>query len=205
MNKKPVTLTAAPDQISDEEVIERVIAGQTNAFELLIERHHRSVARIVWGKVPGQDAAEVAHLVFIRAFKSLPRYSPTAPFAHWLSTLAVRTCYDFWRERYRRRETPMTAFDKARQRKLMGRASEEEAGKRVENWDLLNRVLDYLSPADRMAVLLVHVEGRSTAEAAELLGWSTANVKVRCLRARRKLRLLITKELGQEEVDYEDE
>lgn len=68
---------------------------------------------------------------------------------------------------------------------------------RVEVRDLLNWALDHLGPADRMAVLLVHVEGHSIAETSELLGWSKANVKVRCFRARRKLRRLIRKELNQ--------
>ena len=57
--------------------------------------------------------------------------------------------------------------------------------------ELLDWALDRLSPEDRMVLELVYLEGLSGREAADLLGWSVANVKVRSLRARRKLRNLL--------------
>lgn len=186
-----------PEAASDELVVARVLAGDTQAFELLVLRHQDAVARIVGGKVPGQEVAEVAHTVFIRAFQSLPGYSPVAPFRRWLATLAVRACYDYWREQYRSRETPLAALSEAQRAWLLGRGTEREAGRGVEDWDLLEWALNHLKPADRMALVLVHVEGRGVAEAGALLGWSTANVKVRCFRARAKLRRLIGEELAK--------
>ncbi len=196
--------SAGPDRASDEQVVARVLAGDTQAFELLIRRHQDSVARIVGGKVPGQEVAEVAHQVFIRAFKALPGYSPTAPFGHWLATLAVRTCYDYWRERYRNRETPLASLSEAQRAWLRGRSSGRDAGRGLETWDLLEWALAHLTPADRMALTMVHLEDRSVAEAAELLGWSTANVKVRCFRARARLRRLITEELAGGDKKHDD-
>ena len=57
--------------------------------------------------------------------------------------------------------------------------------------EVLNWALDRLSPEDRMVLELIYLEGLSGKEAADLLGWSVANVKVRSLRARRKLRNLL--------------
>ncbi|NIO03758.1 MAG: sigma-70 family RNA polymerase sigma factor [Proteobacteria bacterium] len=53
--------------------------------------------------------------------------------------------------------------------------------------ELLDWALDRLSPEDRLVLELVYLEGLSGREAADLLGWSVANVKVRSLRARSKL------------------
>ncbi|MCK4550281.1 MAG: RNA polymerase, partial [Candidatus Krumholzibacteria bacterium] len=59
--------------------------------------------------------------------------------------------------------------------------------------DIMMRALDQISPADRAVIELVHLEERWVREAADLLGWSTANVKVRAHRARKKLRKILEK------------
>ena len=67
--------------------------------------------------------------------------------------------------------------------------TDRDSQKKAE--DVLNWGLDRLSPEDRMVLELIYLEGLSGKEAADLLGWSVANVKVRSLRARRKLRNLL--------------
>jgi RNA polymerase sigma-70 factor, ECF subfamily len=57
--------------------------------------------------------------------------------------------------------------------------------------NLLQRALAQLSPENRMVVDLVHLEGHSVREAAELLGWTVVNVKVRAHRARQQLRKIL--------------
>ncbi|KMY68179.1 hypothetical protein AAU61_00090 [Desulfocarbo indianensis] len=189
---------------TDDEIIARVLAGDGRAFERLVERYKALVAGIVVRKVPRQEAPEVAHQVFIKVFVSLPDYRPLKPFAHWLSTLAVRTCHDFWRERYRSKETTFSGLAPQSGKGREFRSEAERGGEApdsyeaFETWELLDRALDRLSPADRMAVTLVHLEGCSMAEAAEALGWSQAMVKVRTFRARRKLRKIIDELLSGE-------
>jgi RNA polymerase sigma-70 factor (ECF subfamily) len=56
---------------------------------------------------------------------------------------------------------------------------------------VLKYALNKLSPEDRMVIELVYLEGLSGKEAAELLGWSLANVKVRLFRSRKKLQKLL--------------
>ena len=65
-----------------------------------------------------------------------------------------------------------------------------------ETTHLLQWALARLSPENRMVVTLVHLEGYSIREAAELLGWSMVNVKVRAHRARRQLRDIL-EQLGR--------
>ncbi len=57
--------------------------------------------------------------------------------------------------------------------------------------------LEILSAEDRMVIELVHLEGYSAKEAGRLLGWSTANVKVRSFRSRKKLRRLLDRALKE--------
>ncbi len=192
---------------TDQEIIARVLGGDGAAFELLVERHKAHVARIVMAKVPRQEAPEVVHEVFIKAFVSLAGYRPLKPFSHWLSTLAVRTCHDFWRQHYRRREIPLSGLAPEpgsrpeRRAEAGGEREQADPYRAFENWELLDWALGHLSPADRMAVTLVHLEGLSLAEAAEALGWSPTVVKLRTFRARRKLRNIISQSLSGEVTD----
>jgi RNA polymerase sigma-70 factor (ECF subfamily) len=182
---------------SDEDIVRRVIGGDINAFESLLLRYKDHVLEIVRKHVPYHEVEETAQDVFVRAYQSLATFKERSRFKHWLSAIAVRACYDFWRKRYRSRELPMSSLSEEHQKWLEGvmsdrsdqsfddRVSQEKAR------ELLEWALDRLSPEDRMVLELVYLEGRSGREAADLLGWSVPNVKVRSLRARRKLRHLM--------------
>jgi len=69
----------------------------------------------------------------------------------------------------------------------------DERESQMEAREILNWALEKLSAGDRMVLELVYLEGHSVQEAAELLGWSKANVKVRSFRARMKLEKLLSK------------
>jgi RNA polymerase sigma-70 factor (ECF subfamily) len=185
---------------SDAEIIDLVLGGDVDAYEVLVKRHTPVAGRIVAGKVPREDAAEVVHEVFVRAYRSLATYQGRSPFDHWLSRIAVRCCHDFWRERYRRREVPISSLSDETQdwleRVSTGLDGDDPAGAagsfaHYEARELLTWLLGHLSADDRLVLTLTHLEGRSTREAADLLGWSQAKVKVRAHRARGKLRHLV--------------
>ena len=96
--------------VSDDlEIIRRVLHGEIDRFAELIARYQQHVAKITNRHVPSDRVAEVAHDVFVRAYTSLSSFSGQTPFEHWLSGIAVRTCYDFWRAR-RREELPVSAL-----------------------------------------------------------------------------------------------
>jgi RNA polymerase sigma-70 factor (ECF subfamily) len=179
----------------DAEIIDRVLQGDTDRFAELIVRHRQHVLKIVNGHVPADRVAEVSHDVFIRAYRSLSRFSGQAPFEHWLSRLAVRTCYDFWRAS-RRADVPVSALTKDQagwlDRALAAESDEQfrEQAERRESLEVLDWALARLSAENRLVLTLVYLDGRSVREAADLLGWSIVNVKVRCHRARQALRTL---------------
>jgi RNA polymerase sigma-70 factor (ECF subfamily) len=184
---------------SDAEIVRRVIEGEINAFESLLLRYKDHVLGVVKKHVPYNEVGETAHDVFVRAYQSLSTFKGRSSFKQWLSTIAVRTCYDFWRKRYRSRELPMSSLTEEHQEWLervgsnrSGQSFDNKASQR-EARELLDWALDRLSPGDRMVLELVYLEGLSGREAADLLGWSVANVKVRSLRARRKLRNLLAR------------
>lgn len=199
----PVVVSGA--DLPDEEIIRRVVAGEVDLFEELLMRYQEQVGRIVAGHVPREMVEEVAHDVFVRTYTSLPTYSFRTPFSHWLSTIAVRTCYDVWRNVSARKEVSLSGSSDAAEEQqqwaedLLAAESKERFDTMVRQRDaanLLQGALAQLSPENRMVVTLVHLEGRSVREAAELLGWSVVNVKVRAHRARQQLRKILDALLG---------
>lgn len=186
-------------KLTDDELVDLIVGGDTNSFEHLLDRHRSRVFGIVGRRVPRGDVEEVAQDVFVRAYTSLAAFGRRGEFEHWLSKIAVRACHDYWRARYRRREQPMSSLSED-QAEWLARVSSRESIRthaREESMnearELLAWAMERLSPADRAVLELVHIEGRPVEEAADLLGWSVVNVKVRAFRSRRKLRALLAR------------
>jgi len=183
---------------SDAEIIRRIIDGDVNSFEHLLKRYKDHVLRIVTKHIPYNEMEEMAQEVFVRAYQALPGFKQEGSFRQWLSAIAVRTCYDFWRKRYRSRELPMSDLTDSHQgwlEKTLSNQSNKsfhEKGREKEARELLDWALSKLSARDRMVIELVYFEGLSVKEAAGLLGWSVSNVKVRSFRSRKKLKTLLT-------------
>jgi RNA polymerase sigma-70 factor (ECF subfamily) len=181
----------------DFDIVRRVLDGEVNAFEVLLHRYEDYVLRIVKKHVPYNQIEETAQEVFVRAYKSLPNFKPTGTFKQWLSSVAIRACYDCLRKHYRNREHSMSSLSEAQQQWLEGTMSKQAsqafqaADSQQDIRGVLHWALEQLSPEDRMVVELVYFEDRPVKEAAKLLGWSVANVKVRSFRSRKKLRKLL--------------
>jgi RNA polymerase sigma-70 factor, ECF subfamily len=186
-----------PIMFSDSEIIKQVLEGNVNSFESLMLRYKDLVLRIVKKHVPYSEAEEMAQEAFIRVFQSLSGFKGKGDFKQWLSSITVRTCYDYWRKAYRNKEISMSALTEKHQKWLeevisdQSEAPFQEDEIQKEATELLDWAMNELTAEDRMVVELTYLEGLSGKEAAELLGWSVANVKVRAFRARNKLRNLL--------------
>ncbi len=185
--------------LSDEELIRLVVVGDVELFEVLMHRHQDHVSRIAGGHVPSEMVPEVAHEVFVKAYTGLATFAFEQPFPHWLATIAIRTCYDFWRT-HKGADVPVSALTADHQRwidRVLATQSDEEfseQSRQQEATEVLQWALAQLSPENRMVVTLVHLDGHSVQEAADVLGWSVVNVKVRAHRARQALRHLLMNE-----------
>jgi len=201
-SKQRADMAEAVVDMEDARILKEIRAGDVDAYARLMTKYQGRVSGIVSGHAPRDRVAELTHEVFVRAYRSLAGYRGDSPFGHWLAKVTVRTCHDFWRSEYRRRERPESELsDECRAfaeeaAALESSEAAEEAASRQEAQELLSWALDKLSPTDRMVVTLTHIEERPVAEAAEMLGMSVPNVKVRAFRARKKLRELLGSMIG---------
>jgi len=188
-------------QPSDDEIVRHILDGDVNAFEHLLVKYQEQVLKIVRKHIPYDQVEETAQDVFVRAYQSLPTFKGKSGFFQWLSVITVRTCYDFWRKRYRTREFAISTLTEKHQdwleKIILDQSSRlfNEQSSQKEAREVLNWALNKLSAEDRMVLELVYLEGLSGKEAAVFLGWSVANVKIRSHRSRKKLHKLLEKSI----------
>lgn len=185
------------DGPEDFEIIDRVKSGDINAFEVLVRRHTPLIYAIVSRHGPRDGTDDLVQDTFVEAYRSLGSFSHKAPFSHWLARIALRCCYRFWRSHHGNVEIPLSSLSESAEtwmdHALAARSREafESEAARSEASEVLGYALARLSPKDRMVLSLVHLDGYSVQEAADMLGWTALSVKVRAHRSRAKLRKII--------------
>lgn len=167
--------------------VSQTLQGSSDAYARLVNRYQQEIATQVWRYAPRAEVIEeLVHDVFVEAYLSLGTFRGQSPFLHWLRKIAVRVGYKYWKsETKRRAQGPILANTAA------VTATPANPLEAAEAATQLYAVLERLSPRDRAVITLIHLEERSIAEAADLLDWSQAMVKVQAFRARRKLKKLL--------------
>lgn len=191
------SVTVRKIEREEGDLLQRIRRGEIDRFADLISRYQAHVVRIVSRRIPADRVEEIVHDVFVRAYLGLAQFSGSVAFDHWLAGIAVRTCYDFWRDR-NREQVPVSALTNEHHQwieRMLAVQSDQEfraQTRRHEAAEVLEWALGQLSPENRAVLTLVHLDGHSVREAAELLGWSLIHVKVRAHRARQALRKILS-------------
>ncbi len=177
-------------ELSDESLISAALAGDDGAFARLVGRYKRRVFGLAYRFARDNDELEdICQEVFIKAFDNLGKFRHEAPFEHWITKIAVRTCHDALRAR-RHEKHKQALDDVSYQIRDDAEAARAEARQARE---LLRWAMGYLEPDDRLVITLMGLEEMTLRETAEMTGWSEANVKVRAYRARQALRKILEK------------
>jgi RNA polymerase sigma-70 factor (ECF subfamily) len=181
---------------SEAELIKAVLQGDAASFEPLLHRYSPRVFATARRYARRESEIEdIVQEVWLKAFQKLSGFRGEAPFEHWLMRLTVRTCYDFLRAHQRNRETTFSELTEPESDWLERFVTQPEAS--AEDADaarqLVQRLLERLSPPARLVITLLEIEERSVKEIAQLTGWSVPLVKVRAFRARAEMRKLLAK------------
>ena len=176
----------------DRNCIERAKAHDEEAARTLVQEYYPLVIKIVRSHRPRRmDEEELVQIIFVKIFQKLDQWAGEAPLSHWISKLAVNTCLNELRSEKARPELRWADLNEEEslgmQQVLQG-VEENSSDLQVSARDLANRLLELVSPQDRLILTMLDLEGRTAREAAALLGTNATLVKVRAFRARQKLR-----------------
>jgi RNA polymerase sigma-70 factor (ECF subfamily) len=180
----PESAEAAAAEAEERSWVERASAGETAAFQMLVERHgDRAYALALRMLGSPSDAEEVAQDAFVRAWRALPRFRGDSSFGTWLHRIVVRRALDrsVVLKARRARETSLEAADEVPH----GTTGE---GKGSELSRKLDGLLGSLSDLQRAAVVMYYYEDRSVDEVGRALGIPVGTVKTHLHRARGILR-----------------
>jgi RNA polymerase sigma-70 factor, ECF subfamily len=182
----------------DGEIVERVLAGDREAFGLLIDRHRdgatRFASRILRSRA---DADEIVQEAWLHAFLQLAELRARDRFAAWLLGIVMNLAKSRLRAR---RETPVEDWAGGRAiRGFVWMDAEPSPDVRHEARELHDRIwsaVTALSEEQQEAVQLHYVDGLRVWEIAALVGVPSGTVKARLHRARGRLRRALASELG---------
>jgi RNA polymerase sigma-70 factor, ECF subfamily len=171
----------------------RIREGDMDAFRLLVETHQARVIGTI-SKMLGSDAEseDLAQQVFIRIWKSAPRYKPTAKFTTWLFRITRNLVFnELRRKRHFVDQAEEIPEPKERAEKEPDQVLLEEE-LQVAIQDAINR----LPESQRLAIILRRYEKMPYEEIAKVMGTTVPAVKSILFRARAELRQRLAKYLG---------
>lgn len=179
----------------DFTLIRAIQSGDHNAFETLINRYQRQVANQIYMNMGNRDDVEdIAQEVFIRVYRSLPKFKFNSSFFSWIYRITMNLCIDEIRKRKIRR---MLSLDFLAEDYLDKSGVSDEVTTPSESVllnekkDIVRRAMHHLSKEHREILTLREYQDLSYDEIAEILGLTVQAVKSRIFRARSEIRNLL--------------
>ena len=177
--------------LPDDEVVRRVLDGDTVVFEILMRRYNRRLYRVARAILRDDSEAEdVMQHAYVAAYTHLRQYAGRAAFSTWLTRIAVHEALSRARRRFRELQ-PGPSWDADEDATSRLAASGPDPEQQMLDGELrsvLESAIEALPMVYRSVFVLRDVEGLSTSETAECLGLSIDVVKTRLHRARARLR-----------------
>jgi RNA polymerase sigma-70 factor (ECF subfamily) len=183
--------------LTDEEVVEQVLHGQTALFEILMRRHNERIYRAARAVV-GDDAEaeDVMQQAYVNAYTHLRQFDGRAAFATWLTRIAVNEGIVRRRRRALHESIDVDTVCQHAVVPMRSIPSPENQAFAGELRSLIEAAVETLPDGAREVFMLRQVEGLSTAETAACLGVSEDAVKTRFSRARALLRRDLAERVG---------
>ena len=193
------------DREVDQQLVERAQRGDRRAFELLVAKYQRKLARLLSRLV--RDPAEVEDVTqeaFIKAYRALPSFRGDSAFYTWLYRIAINTAKNYLVAMGRRAPTSTgfdnedaESFEDAEQLRDAATPEGELIGKQIAA--TVNRALEQLPDDLRTAITLREIEGLSYEEIATVMNCPIGTVRSRIFRARESIAAELRPLLGTDE------
>ncbi len=182
-------------------IIDRVVAGDTYAFQSLIEGHQKLVSHIVFRMVLNQqDREDICQDVFIKVYQNLSSFQFESKFSTWVARIAYNTCINY----LKKKKIPLYDTGSFEEKSI-----EHYAGAAItpddfaEETDIASRLqeeINQLPPTFRTILTLYHLDEVSYAEIGEIMRLPEGTVKSYLFRARKCLKERLTSKYQQEEL-----
>ena len=182
---KPRSAEPPGDGRSDTELLQEHVAGDPEAFAVLVGRHRDRLWAVALRTMRNpEDAADALQDAYLSAFRRADSFRGEAQVTTWLHRVVVNACLDRLRAQKVRATDPLP--DEPDRVSDLGAQTDDPVLAAQQRADVL-AALGRLNPDQRAALVLVDMQGYSVEEAALVLGCAPGTVKSRCARGRARL------------------
>jgi RNA polymerase sigma-70 factor (ECF subfamily) len=190
---------AGSERWTDEEIVERVKAGDTALYEIVMRRYNQRLYRVARAILHDDaEAEDVMQDAYVRAYQNLHQFAGRAAFSTWLTLIAVHEALHRLRLRGRTQQIDETEQDGEMSMNMVETSPDpEQMASRAELGHLLEEAVLGLPEKYRAVVMLRDVEELNTSETAEALELTEENVKVRLNRGRAMMRGYLFDRVGE--------
>jgi RNA polymerase sigma factor (sigma-70 family) len=184
------TETSKVQQPAEEEVIERILAGETRVYEIIMRRYNARLYRVGMSIINSDaDVEDVMQTTYIKAYENLRLFERRSSFATWLTKIMINESLRHLKRS--KRYTTMEIKDESEGRTAppaMGATTPAGLLLNKELAGILEQAVFQLPEKYRLVFVLREMENMSIAETVDTLNITKANVKVRLNRAKSMLR-----------------
>lgn len=175
---------------NDQIYIEKTLAGDIQAFSVIVSRYQNKVFNIVFRIIGNrEDAEDLTQEIFLKVYKSLEKFKKESKFSTWI----YRIAYNMTLSELRRRKMNFFSIDIIQLDESEDIDNSFDDKIKEEKLNYLNQALKTLVPEELFLISLYYIEGKNIEDIALVSGNSVANIKVKLFRIRKKLVVEINK------------
>jgi len=174
--------------LTDQEIIKRVLKGETDLFREIIVKYESQIASVVFGMIgKTPEADDIGQETFIRFYKNLKKFRGHSGVGTYLTRIAINLSLNEIKRRKRKNMLFMTNDNEN-----MDIADNSNNSEIKEDKVLIQKAIQNLTPKFRSVIVLRLIEGYSTQETANLLKIPVGTVLSRLTRAQKKLKEILS-------------
>ena len=174
-------------KISDSNVVQRVLEGEKELFEILLRRYNQRLFRVIRSYIHSEDdVQDIMQDAYVKAYTKLGQFNNQASFSTWLIRIAINEALQHIRKNKRQMMNygKTESLENVFQLPDTNQMNPEKQAITTETRTLLENAVDRLPEKYRVVFVLQQVEGLTNPEIADCLKLTDSNVKVRLHRAK---------------------
>lgn len=189
------------DKLSDQYYINQIIRGDTNVFSVLVDRYKEMIFTLALKMIKNrEEAEEVSQDTFVKVYNSLNKFKGDSKFSTWIYKITYNTCLD--RLKRNKKEDCTISIDEFSDYLVKTMDNALSALEEKERKQTIQNCLNLLSREENVLLTLYYFDDQNLDEIAKIMDINSNNVKVKLFRSRKKLAVILKKQLEPEILNY---
>jgi RNA polymerase sigma factor (sigma-70 family) len=189
------------NRVDDQYYIDRIIAGNSGEFAVLVNRYKDMVFTLAYKMIKNREQAEeVCQDAFVKTFKSLDTFKAESKFSTWLYKITYNSCLDHLKK-YKNINS-IVSFEDLSEGQLTAMENILDETDQAERNQKIQQCLHLMAGEEAFLLILYYFDDLSIEDMAKVLKTNSNNVKIKLFRSRKKLATILREQLEPEIIAY---